>query len=47
MVGVLAMSDFGSEKTPRNIIIGFVIIIGVSMILSFLARRRLADAEGA
>ena len=33
------MSDFGSEKTPRNIIIGFVIVLGVSMMLSWYARR--------
>ena len=32
------MSDFGSEKTPRNIIIGFVIVLGVSMMLSCYAR---------
>tara|TARA_R100001594_G_scaffold45145_2_gene77782 strand:+ start:1156 stop:1278 length:123 start_codon:yes stop_codon:yes gene_type:complete len=37
------MSDFGSENTPRNIIIGFVIIIGAAMILSFLARKKLED----
>ena len=34
------MSDFGSEKTPRNIIIGFVIVLGVSMMLSWYARKK-------
>ena len=41
------MSDLGSEKTPRNILIGFVIIIVAAKILSFLARRRFEDAESA
>jgi len=39
------MSEIGSVKTPRNILIGFGIIIAASYILSFLARRRIDNAE--
>ena len=34
------MTEFGSEKTPRNIIVGVVIVIGISMLLSWYARRK-------
>ena len=38
------MSDLGSEKTPRNILIGFALILIATKILSFFARRRVEDA---
>ncbi len=41
------MSEIGSVKTPRNILIGFALILITAQILSFFARRRLEDAEGA
>ena len=42
-----AVSEIGSVKTPRNILIGFALILIATKILSFLARRRLEDAESA
>ena len=34
------MADFGSEKTPRNIVIGVMSILTIMIILSWLENRK-------
>lgn len=39
------MSEIGSDKTPRNILIGLAIVIVILQVGSMYANRRLRDAE--
>ena len=40
---MIDMADIGSEKTPRNIVIGIGIVVLISWILSKFANRRVND----